>query len=346
MESQSGVLSDHQAKKQCVAGGIALADEHPSSPGPLGRIIRFAKESSSWVTRIFAALLVVYLSAKAGFSYVDHPTSWDELADRVFIYAGFMILLIGSIIREASRIRKERYVNTLEKLQAIGSQIKDLNTYLGRQSERGDAVDTASLKTISITSLQRVLDDFSDIFSMVTGTICRTTIKLIFVERDTIYVYTLTRDSQSAAVNARYDKERYDKRQDKLEENDDFSAIWDQRIEYFIENNLPARRDYHNTSFLVYGARPTGTSIITRWFASVGWNLPYRSAMVFPIRQLGPTTGGEDEAGCIGFVTVDSAFRRVFKPRFDGPLGATVANALFHPVSVYTKLIAEAERRG
>jgi hypothetical protein len=117
-------------------------------------------------------------------------------------------------------------------------------------------------------------------------------------------------------------------------------------VDYFVENDLPGRRDYRNTSFQIYGARPPGTSLINRWFTAVGWHLPYRSAMVFPIRQLEPATGGDDDVGCIGFLTVDSAFRRVFKRRFDGPLGATVASALFHPLSVYKKLVDEAEQRG
>jgi hypothetical protein len=169
---------------------------------------------------------------------------------------------------------------------------------------------------------------------------------MIFQEGEILYVYALARDSQSTQGNAKSDNDRYEKRIDKLEDNDDFSAEFEEKVDYFIENDLPSRRDYNNTSFDVYGHRPQGTSLIHRWVTSVGWNLPYRSAMVFPIRQLEPATGGDDDVGCIGFLTVDSAFKRVFKRRFDGPLGATVASALFHPLSVYLKLLAEAETIG
>jgi hypothetical protein len=131
----------------------------------------------------------------------------------------------------------------------------------------------------------------------------------------------------------------------KLEDNDDFISIFEEKEDFFIENNLPSRRDYHNTSFKIYGARPVTTTLFTRCFPAMGWTLPYRSTMVFPIRQVEPTTGSAEGAGCIGFLTVDSAFRRVFKPRFDGPLGAAVASALFHPLSIYVKLIEQAEQR-
>jgi hypothetical protein len=112
------------------------------------RLARWARESSSWISRIFAALLITYLSVRAGLNYIGTPKSWEELSDRAFIFTGFMMLLIGSIVREASRIRKERYANTLEKLQAIGSKVKDLNTFLARQTGRGIA--RADLKRATI----------------------------------------------------------------------------------------------------------------------------------------------------------------------------------------------------
>src|SRR5437868_5706079 len=96
---------------------------------------------------------------------------------------------------------------------------------------------------------------------------------------NTLYVYALARDSQSTVTNARSDKERLENKLDILEDNDDFTAIFEEKVDYFVENNLPARRDYR-------GPRPPGTSFISRWFTAVGWHLPYRSAMVFPIRQL------------------------------------------------------------
>lgn len=322
-----------------------MAAPHPASTNPVSRLFRWAKDSSSWITRVFTALLIVYLSFNAGVKYIDHPGTWEELSDRAFIFSGFMILLIGSILREVSRIRKERYANTFDKLNAIGSKIKDLNTYLTRQSQ--NRIDNiADVRRAVHLDLQNVLDSLSDIFSMVTGTVCRTSIKVIHRENETLFVYALVRDGLSTESNAKSDKDRFDSRQDKLEDNEDFYSIFQQEISYFIENNLPARRDYRNTSFMVYGERPRGTTFFSRWFTSIGWHLPYRAAMVFPIRQLEPVTGTEGESGCIGFLTVDSAFKNVFERRFDGPLGATVASALFHPLSVYVSLIAEAEQRG
>jgi hypothetical protein len=189
-----------------------VVDHPPPSLGLGRRLLAWARDSSSWITRTFTAFLIIYLCVRAGLSYIDAPLAWEDLADRSFIFAGFMILLIGSIIREASRIRKERYANVFDKLHAIGSNIKDLNTYLTRQALKNAPPAPEDLKKATIGDIEKVLDNLSDIFSMVTGTVCRTTIKLIYEDDGTLFVYALARDSQSTVTNARSDRERLDKR--------------------------------------------------------------------------------------------------------------------------------------
>lgn len=313
--------------------------------GTLGRIRAWGAQSSSWITRGFAGLLIVYLSASAGLSYIDHPRGWEQLSDRAFVFAGFMLLLVGSIIREWSRLRKERYANIFDKLQAIGAALKDSNTFLAQQTLE-PMREVAQFSQLFRRDIVEVLDSFAEIFSMVTGTVCRTSIKSILVDSSKLYVYTFARDTESMKVNAKLDKDRLDQKLDELRENEDFYSIFEERREFFIENDLPNRRGYRNSSFSIYGVPPQGTGIITKLFSGIGWTLPYRSTMVFPIRQLEPATGSAESAGCIGFLTVDSAFRNVFEPRIDGPLGATVSSALFHPLSTYAKLVERIEGQG
>lgn len=147
--------------------------------------------------------------------------------------------------------------------------------------------------------------------------------------------------------NAKSDKERLESKTDELSENEDFDLIFEEKTDFFIENDLPNRWGYRNTSFKLYGRPVQPGNAVARWynkfFPGSGWTLPYRSTMVFPIRQLEPAIGTTESAGCIGFLTVDSGFRNVFEPRIDGPLGATVSSALFYPLSVYSRLIDNTE---
>ena len=61
--------------------------------------------------------------------------------------------------------------------------------------------------------------------------------------------------------------------------------------------------------------------------------------MIFPIRQEESNALQFAAAGCIGFLAIDSAFKGVFQPRFDGPLGSSLAEALFHPLWLYSQLL-------
>jgi hypothetical protein len=318
---------------------------HDDAPtGQLSRFFAWAKETSSNYRRLVTWIVIAFICAQVGLRYLGKWQVSESYADRAFVFTVLLLLLGASIYQEWSKLRKERYSTIFGKLQAIASIVKDLNTYLLRQDpERSDLDD---LKRSVHNDLQRVLDTLEDVFTFVTGTQCRTTIKVLFQADAKLYLYTLARDSQSGRTNAARDVERRNNKADPLEDNEDFLSVFDQTQEFFIENNLPARRQYQNTSFKIYGYPSTGTGFWDRWFPSMGWKLPYKSAMCFPIRQMEPTTGGADAAGCIGFLSVDSAAKKVFEATPDGPLGAAVASALFHPLAVYERLVDQITERG
>ncbi|GMV60869.1 MAG: hypothetical protein AMXMBFR74_00380 [Parvibaculum sp.] len=315
--------------------------EVPEVPGPIRHFWNLATQSSSWITRYLGFLLVIVFCLHYGSNYISPSfPDFDYLVDRVFILSAFLLLLIGAIIREDLRIRKEKYANIFDKTEAIMCQIKSINTFLIEKTQNGVG-DLPQFQKIIRAEIEHILDDISDIFSMLTGTTCRTAIKVIQNEDDKIFVYSLARDRRSSQTNSSLDRKRFEEKQDPLEKNEDFHSIFYEKERFYLENDLPNKRDYKNSSFEIYGERPTSGNWFQRAFLSrVGWTLPYASTMVFPIQQREANTLNLETTGCIGFLAIDSAFRNVFKHRFDGPLGATIADALFTPLAQYVNLLA------
>lgn len=305
-------------------------------------IFAVIRRSSSWVLYSFGWALIITVSAHYGLSYWQHPTDWDHWIDKTFILSGFSILLFGSAIREWSRLRKERYANIFTKIEAINSTAKFLSVFL---QNAGPDVAGRQLRKNVIQELVSMLDDISDIFFILTGTACRTCIKVVWQDGTKMYVYALARDRLSSKTNEELDKTRYEQKMDSLEENEDFYLVFNKRLNYYVSNNLSLRRNYRNSSFKQHSADAHPTGWLSHLFG-MGWTLPYRSAMVFPIQQRGSPSLALDEAGCIGFLTVDSEFRGVFRARFDGPLGSSLAETLFLPLAMYVSLIETADANG
>jgi len=249
--------------------------------------------------------------------------------------------LIGSAFREWSRLRKERYANIFNKVEAINAAAKCLSLYL--ESKDARSATSSRLRAVVIDELVDILDDVNDIFEMLTGTTCRTCIKALEEINTTVYVYALARDRISNKTNSVSDKERYNGKADPLEENEDFNLVFKSKMDHYIVNNLSLRRGYRNSSFKNYppASQPSG-GLFPELFGW-GWVLPYRSAMVLPIQQRGASALLPEVIGCIGFLTVDSAFRGVFRSRFDGPLGASLAETLLLPLYRYVSMIKTAD---
>jgi hypothetical protein len=298
-------------------------------PGPIKRAGALISRLTTWYGKVVGTLVILTFSAHYGLSYLSHPADTDYYIDKAFILGAFGTLLVGFLIRDWGGLRRERYAYSFDQIEGISASLRDLNTYLG-SSQSGDQPE--KLVRRELTS---ILDRIRELFSMLTGTRCRVAIKCLFSDNEEIFIYAVTRDSRSNEINARNDKERLEKRCDTLKDNDDFHLIFEEQARWFIENNLPRKRNYRNSSFKLYGEPPSKVALLRDF----GWTLPYRATMVFPIQQRDSENLSFEPGGCIGFLAVDSGSPNVFKDAFDGPLGASLANALFAPLSKYVALL-------
>jgi hypothetical protein len=298
---------------------------------------------SSWFFRPFGWLLILALSGEFAAGFLGHSGGWDEAAiDRAVIVGGFFILLISAVVREIVGLRRSRYATVTDKFEAVHASLKELNTYLTQIALADPNIEQFEKSVRG--ELEYLLDCVAEIFGIISGTTCRTAIKVIHVRSDKIYVYTLTRDKRSNRTNRSRDQERFDHLRDSLEANEDFHSIFTETARYFFEGDLTRRINYLNSSFPSAGGQWRGTNWLHRTlFPGWGWPLPYRSTMVFPIQQTESETFAFDPPGCIGFLAIDGRFRHQFRARFDAPLGMSVADALFSPLYRYVTLLKSKE---
>jgi hypothetical protein len=302
----------------------------------------------SWVAKYFGGLVIVALSAKWGietFLGEAAEVAWDYKIDRIFILCSFAVLMIGSIARELTMERKEKYAASFERLENYALKLKNLNTYLAEQLKSGIPEPQQFEKLVKDQFIS-LLDEVSKLYTEVTGATCRAAIKCILEEGERIYVYTLARDRRSSDANEEDDQIRLEKRLDSLEENEDFNEIFSEGANCYLRNNLPSRQYYQNSSFKLRGEPRQANALLKALMPGIGWTLPYKSAIVFPIQQKEAPPLHFEAAGCIGFLTVDSPRKRGFVQRFDEPLGATLANALFSPLNQHRETLKVLAARG
>jgi hypothetical protein len=285
--------------------------------------------------KYFGYFVVVAVCVEFARPYITDSVSWDAVIDRVTITLGFFILLFVSLKREFDFERRGRYVHSLGRIEKFALILKNLNTYLSEHIKIPPENPNQVHKLVK-DQFVASLDEVSELLSLVSDSVCRTTIKCMSSERDKLFVYALARDSKSGAENEINDRKRYDTHADLLEENEDFHSIFSEGAQFYIKNDLPRRIDYRNSSFKLYGERPKELNWFQRAFMPrTGWTLPYKSAMVFPIQQKSSAILEFEAVGCIGFLTIDSPRRKGFDHRFDGPLGLALANALFSALNQY-----------
>ena len=276
------------------------------------------------------------ISAEKGF----YITQWT-----VSLLLIFFIAII--IFREITTLRKEKYANINEHRHRCIHLLRDLTTFLLTQVEKqkNNSNNLDGVRKRTQTILTEILNEVSTNFSMLTGTLCRATIKTIYKNEDKIYVFAFARDGKSRHANLKKDKERREKNMDPIEENEDFQLLYEDfgpKQCCFFSNNLITRRSYRTSSFKVYDYPPEN---ITFWDVVLqhlgiyrNWALPYKSTIVWPIQQLENPDLEFKVLGCVGFLAIDSESRNVFKKRWDCPIGAEIADALFHPINLLSSI--------
>lgn len=290
-----------------------------------GRLAR----SSAWLLGISASVVTLYLGYRR-YAQVASPDAKVGLF-LLALFAAFF--LVYAITQEYRLSRKARYA---EALPSIG------RAHLLAMGQEHDTDREIQLVA------QDVCDRLSQTLSMVTGTRCSVCVKVIESEAPTtgqlkeLEVSTLCRDDQSyerplQAVGVDHP----------LVGNTDFLQIFKNPdhpgLNTYLENHLPRRLDYENSSFHVYGEPydwgPRWWQRLIRY--TVSWPLPYKSTVVTPIYPLEP----DDEDRLLGYLCVDSRSRGVFDSRYDVPVLRSVAAAL-HPLLLrWTDLVWEEEVR-
>ncbi len=289
---------------------------------------------------IVAPLIIVFSLKK----FVGFSENAFETILTLTISIGFVLLLLFLVVREIMSIRKEKYANITEKHHFCFHTARDIETFLNEiNSASLTEDDKKHIFTATVNGYIKILDSVTMIYSMLTGTRCRATIKTIYEKNDKLFVRTLARDTDSYEHNFDTDKKRYDDDKDAIEENEDFELLYDEQQpgqSYFFCNNLIERRIYKISSFKVYGEPNKEIS----WFDRLrckGWTLPYRSAIVWPIQQKKNRYFAFNEIGCIGFLAVDSESRGVFNKNWDTWIGAGIADILFHPINTMFNVLEE-----
>ena len=236
----------------------------------------------------------------------------------------FNILLVVYVIY-AEMQKTRRYAQCVFFTHYVNHVIRD---FLARK-DRSEKMSEAFLKEI--------LDAVSSCFSIITGSVCRTSLKELNLDQT---ISTVARDS---ITKCSAKKDRNIKH--KLEDNTDFYNLWyakDGCSRYFLSNDLIGmwkKDQYKNSSFNLYGKEPKLTS---RW-SRLNWPLPYKSALVLPIRYISefippslpsdssnPLSTKEDNTGWLywGFLCIDSNKKNVFDSRYIPELGGTFADVL------------------
>lgn len=264
------------------------------------------KLRSSWVEYLHAIYVVGVIGGWYFTSFLD-PTEFKARVMLIAILVYFVILLLflGYFIHAYSR--KARYAEATACVHQAVHELRDTSSYLTSCLHGVEKYELAEVKTHIATSLESV----SRAYSIVTGTNCRVSVKILGGS-DRAYVKTLARDSASARTC--HEKDKAEGKRHMVVKNTDYNLILNAGRSYFFCNNIPSSREYTNTSKDEYGEK-----------------LPYAAAIVLPIRSVDSqqSEGAADRYRCLGFLTVDSSARNAFLEKYDVQLGAIIADTLY-----------------
>lgn len=256
-----------------------------------------------------------------------------------------IVSLLALAWREIRLSDDRKFASTLPHLQHASSLLGDVRTVLRAAVDEaeatGDSIPLAIRGKLK-RSCEEILTSFSAIYTAWTSTNCRASIKLVRVVNENgvneVYVHTLARDKSSALENNQHDKTRAEKNHDRLSDNSDFIELWDETKPdkgYFIAYDLKNDQTY-NTSSLSYWNIVVGSPVKR---ARIEWPLPYKSTIVWPIRQKAREDLGIDETSCVGFLCIDSRVPGAFRTRDHPKVGTILADALYPILHLYANEI-------
>jgi len=264
----------------------------------------------------------------------------------------FSITLLFLIYFALTYSQKARYAEISQNLHAIQHTIRNTLSKVRQWLAEGEpslAAATHALisegrekrKSEFEASLKDILSQAASIFTILTATNCRTSIKILSGNpksgSNNLYVRTLARDALSAQSCA--GKDLHEKSNPSLHAvglNTDFELILKRQKRYFHYGDIENYADYANSSREYWEkSQPVHGSTLSwiwRHISPSARNrpsapFPYRSVLVLPIQGLGDA---EPSDVPVAFLTIDSMSKHVFNERYDVHIAASIADSLYH----------------
>jgi hypothetical protein len=292
-----------------------------------------------WLRVIFEILGLagLWLSSTALIDLLFSDREMRRLIAQSYVVGSCIVFGSLLIIFVMWKARKEKYANITEYTHRVNHSIRDLTTYITMFDQGKIACDAYQFTETVKTKLGEVLDKLQLTFVSITGTNCRTSIKLVYNYNGTGYYFTLARDNTSLQRCRAMDDKRVKSNHDPLEKNAQFSKLFSDAnsVFHYFSNDLPADKTFSSTSFTAYDESWGQTGLADGWWFShrrSQWPLPYKSTIACVIRHGPAAFIPEEKEIVLGFVTVDSESRGVFTERWDVPLVFAVSDALYHPI--------------
>lgn len=293
----------------------------------------------------FAGLVATYISGWGLLTYFIGEQNALSIWPTAYILLLTALIIVFTAFRQLQTMRKEKYANITGYLHSISHNVRDLNTYIEENvpDEGADKTQYLTFLNSARKDFSTILDQLSVTFTSITGTKCRSCIKLIYARQtetgvDKLYFYTFQRDTASRKSLIDLDNERVANDHDPQDGNPQFEAICNDgnphKWHYFC-NDLTKEKDFTSTSMTAYdkhyGRRFNFTWL--NWLTGKVWPLPYKSCVSCVVRQ-GPTTTDQKKIAdpVLGFLSVDSESRSVFEERWDKELVFMVADSLYWPL--------------
>jgi hypothetical protein len=303
-------------------------------------------ESTWWRIKAFGAWLGACVFALLAFlhgfgliSYFIESQDRLHLAANIYIVILFFAVLVLAAWRQWLTIRKERYANITPILHQISHQIRDLNTYIQlREPRNGNTEQYEQFLDNCRIMFSRTLDQLKLAFTSLTSTHCRAAIKLTYAKEQSLYVYTLTRDSASWSRWKELDKKRWSDNHDPLDQNIQFAKMFtgnNNKMWHYACNDLTRDEHFRATSLTAYSPDYATRAPASgpRWLRRKNtWPLPYKSTIACVIAQGSFDHHQNLPLEVVGFLAVDSESRNVFEERWDKEIIFAVADALYGPV--------------
>lgn len=266
------------------------------------------------------------------------------------------LLLIFLVAFAVNFSRKARYAEILPNLHEMHHALRDLQTQI-KVFQAGGRVNDQNVRQTYRKyvedGFQRVLTQVVMAFGVTSGVNCRASIKLVgrvderVTDRlDNLYVRTLARDAASAHACVEKDRDDH-KKEHLITENTDFELLAKGTLRYFFSPNVNRQELYRNSSVKYWAQnRPLAAHIQKNvpWLmtvSNIGSVYPYTSVMTFPVKGH-PQHGADNRV--IGFLCIDTIARNGFIERYDANLGASVADALYHPLCEFGLLMVNVDK--